>query len=72
MACRLHGNNPLSEPVVTYCQLGHKERILMKLITFDAFSVSTRDTFKIGFDLLFFLEITNLCETNKHTDLSWR
>ena len=31
MACRLHGAKPLPEPVLTYCQLDHWERLPIKL-----------------------------------------
>ena len=30
MACRLIGTNPLSEPMLPYCQLDPEEHILMK------------------------------------------
>ena len=31
MVCRLFGANPLSETMLTYCQLGYNEHISMKL-----------------------------------------
>ena len=31
MACRLFGDNSLSEPMMVYCQLDHKEHISMKI-----------------------------------------
>ena len=30
MVCRLFGAKPLSEPMMTYCQLDHKEHISIK------------------------------------------
>ena len=32
MGCRLSGDNPLSEPMMAYCQLDHKEHISMEFV----------------------------------------